>query len=103
MKVCAEPGCPEIQPESRCLAHRRQGERRRGTRQQRGYGAEHDRLGRDYQRRMDAGETFACWRCGKSLGTRRGIDWDLGHDDVDRTRYRGPECVKCNRGTATRR
>lgn len=51
---------------------------------------------------MDAGERFACWRCGKALGTRRGTDWVLGHDDHDRAVHRGPECPGCNYATATR-
>ena len=100
MRVCAEPGCPELQPESRCLEHRRQGERKRGTRQQRGYGAEHDRLRADYQRRMDKGERFTCWRCTKPIDP---ASWDLGHHDQDRSIYRGPECVSCNRATKSRR
>ena len=101
LRVCAEPGCPNLQAEARCVKHRRQRERERGTRQQRGYGPAHDALRASYQRRMDAGEVFTCWRC---VTTR--IDptaWHLGHDDADRTRYMGPECVPCNTATSGRR
>ncbi|MBK6556280.1 MAG: hypothetical protein IPG16_03340 [Comamonadaceae bacterium] len=46
---------------------------------------------------MDRGETFTCWRCGDDIDPEH---WHLGHDDYDRTVYRGPECIPCN--TATR-
>lgn len=29
-------------------------------------------------------------------------DFDLGHDDQDRTKYNGPECIPCNRGAGGR-
>jgi hypothetical protein len=29
-----------------------------------------------------------------------GQDWDLGHDDYDRSRYTGPEHRRCNRQTS---
>ena len=96
-RPCAEPGCPTITDATRCPTHTRARDRARGTRQERGYGAAHDRLRADYQRRMDRGETFECWRCGDDIDPER---WHLGHDDYDRTVYRGPECVPCN--TATR-
>jgi len=39
MRVCSQPGCPEIHPGpgSRCPAHRKQADRDRGTASQRGY------------------------------------------------------------------
>lgn len=40
-----------------------------------------------------------CWRCTRLIGARE--RWDLGHDDADPTRYRGPEHATCNRATRT--
>ena len=101
-RVCID--CPKVGPwqRGRCPDHDRARDRARGTRQARGYDATHDRLRAHYQRRMDRGETFTCWR----PGCDRPIDpklWHLGHDDHDRTKYRGPECVPCNTATASRR
>ena len=104
MKVCIEPGCPDLTERTRCDDHERDRERARGTRQQRGYDAAHDRLRADYQRRMDAGERFTCWRCAEA-GRPHDVDpaaWHLGHDDHDRTRYRGPECPAGNLATSGR-
>lgn len=42
LRVCPALGCPELVQSGPCAAHRRQADRRRGTRQQRGYGAEHE-------------------------------------------------------------
>ena len=95
--------CPRITTTgNRCPEHERARDRARGTRQARGYGAPHDRLRAHYQRRMDAGETFTCWRpdCAHPINPQA---WHLGHDDHDRTKYRGPECIPCNTATASRR
>lgn len=54
----------------------------------RGYGGSHQAKRAAIQRRMDRGETFNCWRCGLPVDP---ANWDLGHDDHDRTKYRGPE------------
>lgn len=105
LRVCLEPGCPTLTHKPRCERHRGERERARGTRQQRGYGAEHDRLRAEYQRRMDAGETFTCWRCAEA-GKPHEVDpqhWHLGHDDDDRSIYRGPECPAGNLATSQRR
>lgn len=94
-RVCPEPGCPQLTRGGRCDAHRSARERRRGTRQQRGYGSDHDRLRAGWQSRLDDGEVVHCWRpdCGRRIDPRA---WHLGHDDHDRTIYRGPECPACN-------
>lgn len=104
MRVCVEVGCPEVIPtgtrDGRCDDHRRARDRARGTRQERGYDARHDALRADYQRRMNRGETFQCWRCGDDIDPEH---WHLGHDDHDRSTYRGPECPPCNLATSGRR
>lgn len=58
-----------------------------------GYGYQHRQMRARWQQRIDAGETVLCWRCGLEL---HGTDWHLGHDDDDRSVYRGPECTTCN-------
>ena len=74
----------------------------------RGYGWKHQQERDRWKTRIATG-TITCWRC-----IARGIPhnqalispaepWDLGHDDNDRTRYRGPEHRKCNRGEPSRR
>jgi hypothetical protein len=67
------------------------------------YGGAHKKLRAKYQKRMDAGEVFNCWRCGKVIGLSE--PWDLGHaqEGGDPTEYAGPECVGCNRATSRRR
>ena len=94
MKVCAVPGCPNlVRTGSRCTTHARQQELRRGTRQQRGYDAAHDRLRADWVPRVATGRV-TCARCGNRI--HPGTPWDLGHTD-DRTAYTGPEHAACNR------
>lgn len=45
-----------------------------------------------------------CWRCGRHIPptARRGPDWQLGHDDHNRTIIRGEECTRCNRTAAAK-
>lgn len=100
MRVCIEDGCPTLTRTTRCPAHTRAKDKARGTRQQRGYDAAHDKLRAEYQRRMDAGERFTCWRCPRPIDPS---DWHLGHDDHDRSKYRGPECPPCNLATSGRK
>lgn len=105
VRVCVEPGCPALTRRTRCADHERAKDKARGTRQERGYDAAHDRLRAQYQHRMDEGETFTCWRCAER-GVVTVLDptrWQLGHDDSDRDKYRGPECIPCNTATAGRR
>jgi hypothetical protein len=66
-----------------------------------GYGKEHKRLRAHYATRMRMGEVFWCWRCGHLISPE--APWDLGHDDADRSLYRGPEHVSCNRSETRKR
>lgn len=58
-----------------------------------GYGAQHRKLRARWAPLVATG-TVACWRCSRLI--ERGARWHLGHDDQDRTKYRGPEHVRCN-------
>lgn len=90
---CSTPGCPgRATHAGKCDQHKR------GSTAQRGYGSDHQRLRTQWQVKVDMGGV-SCWRCGAALN---GQAWQLGHDDVDRSRYRGPECIPCNTSTATR-
>jgi hypothetical protein len=73
----------------------------------RGYGYEHKKLRAQIKPIVEAGRA-TCWRCQQPI--RKGQLWDLGHDDDDRTKYRGPEhanAADCpaggNRSTSGRR
>lgn len=67
----------------------------------RGYGAEHRNRRKREAVRIKAGGV-QCWRCGKPIpADAASEDWDLGHDDNDRTQYMGPEHRGCNRATST--
>ena len=62
---------------------------------QRGYGARHKKLRESWAPRVAAGGV-SCARCGGLI--RPGEPWDLGHSDVDRSVWTGPEHRSCNRG-----
>ena len=67
---------------------------------QRGYGYRHQVIRKRLAPNVNAG-LVDCWRCGQRI--EEGEPWDLGHDDIDRTKYRGPEHVRCNRSVAGRK
>jgi hypothetical protein len=69
------------------------------TRAERGYGPEHDRLRAAWAPYVEAG-TVACWRCHTLIHPAE--DWQLGHDDYDRSIYRGPEHALCNQRAGAR-
>lgn len=99
---CADPSCGTPCPpgQSRCADHARAHEQARGTRQQRGYDAGHDRLRRNLVPLHRIGH-LVCWRCG--LPIHPDEPFDLGHDDHDRSVTRGPEhAYRCNRSAAGR-
>lgn len=73
---------------------------RRGSSTERGYDAEHKRLRAQWAELVEMGGV-RCARCAGPIPA--GSKWDLGHDDLDRSRYTGPEHVRCNRATTTHR
>ncbi|AYR00965.1 HNH endonuclease [Arthrobacter phage Hestia] len=98
MRICSRRGCPNITAQSLCPQHKAEAERARGNANQRGYGARHQQLRREWTPKVNAGQVD-CWRCGHLI--QPGTAWDLGHDDSDRTKYRGPEHAnQCNRAAA---
>lgn len=74
-----------------------------GTTTARGYGAAHQRARRQALEHLRANPGHPCWRCGAPLHYDDRAHIDLGHDDNDRTQYRGLECATCNRATSTRK
>ena len=68
---------------------------------ERGYGSAHRKRREREAERIKAGGV-QCWRCTKPIpADAASEDWDLGHDDNDRTKYMGPEHRGCNRATST--
>lgn len=102
MRVCSQPGCPTLVPKAgRCPEHSRAHETARGSRHQRGYGASHTRERAQWEPKVKLG-IVTCWRCHELIGLNE--PWDLGHDDVDRTQYMGPEHAnRCNRAAGGRK
>ena len=94
VRVCTTPGCPELVTSGHCTTHRREHDRARGTRQQRGYDATYDARRRADQRALASGAVLMCWRCS---GVVLPHDYSLGHCDDDRRVIHGPEHLrKCN-------
>ena len=93
--------CPRPVPAgtARCPEHTRAHDRARGTKAQRGYGRDHDRLRRALAPIVAAGRA-TCWRCGLPIPPN--TPWHLGHDDHDRAITRGPEHAYCNLSAAGR-
>lgn len=98
LRVCPVPGCGTLTPGGRCPTHAAEYEQKRGTRQQRGYTAEHDRLRAQLAPLVAQGRAI-CHRCRKPIDPAE--PWDLGHND-DRTAWTGPEHAACNRSAGGR-
>jgi hypothetical protein len=95
-RPCVEAGCPAIIDTTRCIEHARQRDKERGTRQARGYDANHDSERAKWARIIDAGG----WPCGRCDGrVQPGDDWHLDHTD-DRNGYIGPSHARCNLSAA---
>jgi hypothetical protein len=72
----------------------------KGKTAERRYGGRHQKLRKAWARRVLGGDVL-CARCG--LPILPGMLWDLGHHDLDRSVYTGPEHRGCNRGALSRR
>lgn len=60
----------------------------KGNSSQRGYDYRHQVI-RERLKPLVLSGNATCWRCGYPIAPD--MNWDLGHDDHDRTKYRGPE------------
>ena len=85
--------CPRCQPAATAARNARANTTRRG------YGSDHQRLRKQLLDVFVPGQP--CARCGLPIAGKD--DAQLGHDDQDRSRYRGLEHVACNEATAGRR
>ena len=93
-KICAKPGCPAIADGgSYCPTHRREADKARGTRTQRGYDAAHFKLRGQWADKVADGSAV-CARCHQPIYAGQG--WALDHDDHDRTKYLGVSHTQCN-------
>ena len=98
-RICGKPGCPTITHDRLCPKHLREADKARGSREQRGYDHAHRSLRKAFIPEHQAG-TLICWRCRQLILPTE--PFDLGHDDNDRTIYRGAEHQRCNRATKRR-
>jgi len=80
-----------------CDDCRRTWDAARGTREQRGYGAQHQAERQRIQDQMDQGDTFTCARCHQPITP--GQAWHLDHNR-NRTGYLGPSHEHCNNSAA---
>lgn len=75
----------------------------RGTKAERGYDRNHERLRAWWKPKVERGEVDCanptCLEPSRRI--EPGTPWDLGHTP-DRTAYRGPEHARCNRAEAAR-
>lgn len=98
-RVCLEPGCPDLTTTGYCTQHRRERDKARGTKAERGYGVTFVRTRKEWESRVATG-LVVCWRCGELIPPDS--DWHLGHDGHDRSIIRGPEHPLCNLSAAGR-
>lgn len=100
-RPCSTPGCPELVQRGKCSTCTAAVDAARGTPEQRGYDKAHRSRRRQAAPQVATG-TVRCWRCGELIAP--GEEWDLGHDDEDRSVTRGPEHRgRCNRAAAARK
>ena len=98
LKVCPTPGCFMLVESGRCPSCRGEAERRRGTRQARGYGKQHDQARAKLLRTWTPGTP--CPKCNVPQWDPAVLD--AGHSVDLRTNPDAVadqlECRRCNRG-----
>ena len=91
-RPCIERGCPNLTTDTRCFYHAREKDRRRGTRQQRGYDEAHLRMRRDLAATLP---TPCGYGCGRVLAPDS--KWVAAHVvDGDPMSPRIVSCLSCN-------
>lgn len=96
-RVCPTPGCPTLVSEGLCAECKRAKDKARGTRQERGYGAEHVAI-----RAALLPEAYGtrCTHCSDYMWPHQELHLD--HTE-DRTAYRGIVHASCNASEGARR
>lgn len=97
IRPCIERGCPEYTPRTRCPAHERARDARRGSTAQRGYGAAHQ------HERAKLRALLPDW-CGGGCGAWLTPDgpWVAAHNLDGHPEYGyHPSCLSCNQRTRT--
>jgi len=61
---------------------------KQGSTSKRGYGTNHQKIRKSLEPLVASGQA-TCWRCQQPIHPTQ--QWDLGHDDLDKTKYQGPE------------
>lgn len=71
-----------------------------GTTTARGYGAQHQAQRAKWVPIVKAGGVMCARQGPNCTGKPLAPDqpFDMGHDDNDRSKWTGPECIPCNRG-----
>jgi hypothetical protein len=99
LRGCIEAPCPNLTTRVRCTLHERQRVARRGTRQQQGYGVDHQQA-REALRATLPGP--CAYGCGRYL-TPDGV-WNAAHVvDGDPSYGYVASCVSCNQRAKRRR
>lgn len=100
-RLCKD--CPTVilvgTPNGRCPDCATAFEKSRGTKAERGYDREYQKLRRWWARKLQSGAYVLCWRCQKPIVGK----FHLGHDDDNRSIIRGPEHPECNLRAVTRK
>lgn len=103
-RICVEHGCGKFQVrDARCEIHAAAREVARGTRYERGYGTEHDKIRARLLRELKIAEmrgiTYLCWRCLEPMHSTQELDAD--HSKIRASEGGEADCLThapCNRG-----